>query len=91
MGNCFFLEKVLAIFLSRSWSFKNSLKACGYLSQDLPRDAHHLGSISKLQKRRRTQPTNAPQPFPIPPKEKRVGPSSSRRTIFFLLPCMKTI
>lgn len=71
MGNCFFSWEGASIFLSSSCSFKNSLKACGYLSQDLPRDAHHLGSISKLKKEEEHNQPIAPQPFPIPPKEKK--------------------
>ncbi len=72
MGNCFFSWEGAPIFLSSSYSFKNSLKECGYLSQDLPRDAHHLGSISKFEKKTMNT-TNAPQPFPIP-KEKKGWP-----------------
>lgn len=68
-GKLFFSWEGASIFLSSSCSFKNSLKACGYLSQDLPRDAHHLGSISKLQKKQWRQPM-LPNHSPSPKEKK---------------------
>ncbi len=48
--NLFFGED-FAKFMSIGYNFKSSLKECFQLHQNLFRDAYHLGSIKKLEKK----------------------------------------